>query len=72
LYYRYAEKFGCHPQDVPRVVTVQAFMRWLMIEKTDASRQIWKRWEAAEKPSELKLTKEENELRKWALDKESY
>ena len=74
LYYRYAEKYGLQPQYVPKVVTMRAFMRWLLLEKSEASREIWLRYRAAEDKQRFlrDLTKEENDLRQWAMIKGEY
>jgi hypothetical protein len=35
----YAKEFGCHPQDVSEIVTVESWNRWLLAKKAQASRE---------------------------------
>jgi hypothetical protein len=53
-------------------VTVQALFRWLILEKATRSREIWERVEAAEKKSEVRLDKNEQRLKQWAMEKGKY
>ena len=74
LYYRYAEKYGIQPQDVPHVVSVRAWFRWLMLEKAEMSRDLWMRyWNAENKNAFVQdSTDQENNLRTWAEVKDEY
>ena len=74
LDYRYAEKYSIQPQDVPKVVTVRAWFRWLMLERAEASRDLWLRyWNAEDQQAFIRdSTDVENELRVWAALKDEY
>jgi hypothetical protein len=51
-------------------VTVRAFLRWLVLEKTDQARSIWERWEQpGKKPL---LDADEEKLKAWAMEKDVY
>lgn len=62
LYYAYAEEFHCHPQDVPQVVTVEAWQRWLALKKARASRDVYQAWRAGHGKN---MTPEQQELFNW-------
>jgi hypothetical protein len=70
MYYRYAEQFGCHPQDVPKVVTVQAWNRWLLWQKAQAAREIFDR---SLRPGKKKPASQSDlKLMGWTMTKDKY
>lgn len=55
-------------------MTVKAFLRWLMLEKAEESRNLWLRFlEAKDKVEFVRNSpKAENEIRQWAMKKDEY
>lgn len=64
LYYTYAEQFGCHPQDVERTVTAEAWHRWKVWRKARASRDVWESWRQGNSGA---LTADQQALLNWAM-----
>ena len=50
---------------------MQAFFRWLLLEKTDQARSIWERWEASDE-KKPRLEPDEQQLKLWAMEKDKY
>jgi len=65
MYYAYAEEFGCHPQDVPKVVTMQAWHRWLILKKTKAAREVQEQFN--QPGSAINFTPEQRRLLSWPM-----
>ena len=67
LHYQYAEQYGCHAQDVPQTVTLRAWHRWLLWQKTKASHDLWQNYNAKSRE-----TKEQRDTRLWAMYPDKY
>lgn len=63
LYYTYAEEYHCHPQDVPQIVTAEAWERWKLLKRAKASREVWEQWRAGQAKQ---MTPEQKQLFDWA------
>lgn len=67
--FAYAEKFGCHPQEIERVVTLKWWERWTLYEQAQAARLAWKK---AKRSTDWTkdLSAEERAAMEWAVEKD--
>jgi len=64
LFYDYAEQFHCHPQDVPRIVTLRAWERWRAREQARHARRAYEHSQRTDDWTEL--SGDERALMEWA------
>jgi len=64
LYFAYAAEFGCHPQDVPQIVTVAAWERWLLWRKTQYAREVWHMFRSGQAKD---MTPDQQDLFNWPV-----